>query len=150
MLGWLHSWEQKIELKEAELSLLKEISPWDMDIYYLKFNATRDLKNTINLYSLRAKRLRSALRLIEYGGDMIDVDDVRAKSDMVRVAESYGYEVKRKLIHCPYHNEKTPSMHLYIDHFHCFGCNEHGSVFDFIMKMEGCEFIEAVKIADNI
>lgn len=150
MYGWLNNWEQKIELKEAGLPMLQEIVPWNMDIYYIVNNAIRDAKNAINLYSLRAKRIRSALRLIEYDGDMIDIDAVRVKSDMVRVAESYGYVVKRKIIHCPFHKEKTGSCHLYIDHFHCFGCNEHGSVFDFIMKMEGCEFIDAVKIADGI
>ena len=31
---------------------------------------------------------------------------------------------------CVAHDEKTPSMHLYDDHVHCFGCGFHGDVTD--------------------
>ncbi len=46
---------------------------------------------------------------------------------------------------CPFHKEKTPSFHVYDDHFHCFGCGAHGSVFDFVMQTEGLSFPEAVE-----
>ncbi len=29
--------------------------------------------------------------------------------------------------------------------FHCFGCKEQGSVIDFVMKVEGATFPEAVR-----
>lgn len=45
---------------------------------------------------------------------------------------------------CPFHKEKTPSFHVYEDHYHCFGCGAHGSVIDFVMETEGLEFREAV------
>jgi len=45
---------------------------------------------------------------------------------------------------CPFHREETPSFVVYPDkHFHCFGCNAHGSAFDFIMCMERIDFAEA-------
>lgn len=46
---------------------------------------------------------------------------------------------------CPFHKEKTPSFHVYDDHYHCFGCGAHGSVIDFVMESEGLEFREAVQ-----
>ncbi|MEQ8666521.1 MAG: DNA primase [Rhodospirillales bacterium] len=48
---------------------------------------------------------------------------------------------------CPFHNEKTPSFTVSDDKgfYHCFGCGEHGSVFDFVMKTEGLSFPEAVE-----
>ncbi len=46
---------------------------------------------------------------------------------------------------CPFHTEKTPSFHVYEDHYHCFGCGAHGSVFDFVMQTEGLSFPEAVE-----
>ena len=45
---------------------------------------------------------------------------------------------------CPFHKEKTPSFHVYEDHYHCFGCGVHGSIIDFVMETEGLEFREAV------
>jgi DNA polymerase I len=29
-------------------------------------------------------------------------------------------------IHCPFHTDNTPSLHIYEDHYHCFGCGAHG------------------------
>ena len=47
---------------------------------------------------------------------------------------------------CPFHAEKTPSFHVYEDgHYHCFGCNQHGTVFDFIMQTERVDFPAAKK-----
>ncbi len=45
---------------------------------------------------------------------------------------------------CPFHGEKTPSFHVYDDHYHCFGCGEHGDAISFVMKSEGLGFMEAV------
>lgn len=46
---------------------------------------------------------------------------------------------------CPFHGEKTPSFYVYDDHYHCFGCGEHGDVITFIMKSTGASFMEAVE-----
>ena len=52
---------------------------------------------------------------------------------------------------CPFHNEKTPSFTVNEakGFYHCFGCGEHGSIFDFIMKTENMVFPEAVKHLAN-
>jgi DNA primase len=46
---------------------------------------------------------------------------------------------------CPFHQEKTPSFTVFDDHYHCFGCGAHGSVFDFVMHTEGLGFREAIE-----
>ncbi|MBC8338036.1 MAG: DNA primase [Rhodospirillales bacterium] len=48
---------------------------------------------------------------------------------------------------CPFHKEKTPSFTVNEEKgfYHCFGCGEHGSVFDFVMQTEGLTFPEAVE-----
>lgn len=46
---------------------------------------------------------------------------------------------------CPFHGEKTPSMYVYDDHFHCFGCGAHGDAISFVMQSEGATFMEAVE-----
>ena len=49
---------------------------------------------------------------------------------------------------CPFHAEKTPSFNVNParEIFHCFGCGAGGNVFSFIMKIEGLNFPEAVKL----
>ena len=46
---------------------------------------------------------------------------------------------------CPFHGEKTPSFHVYDDHFHCFGCGAHGDAISFVMQSQGSSFAEAVE-----
>jgi DNA primase len=49
---------------------------------------------------------------------------------------------------CPFHKEKSPSFHVHPERgfYHCFGCGESGSAIDFAMKVNGLDFVEAVKM----
>ncbi len=48
---------------------------------------------------------------------------------------------------CPFHGEKTPSFHVNPDRgsYYCFGCQEGGDAFSFLMKVENLTFTEAVR-----
>ena len=35
---------------------------------------------------------------------------------------------------CIWHADKTPSLHIYADHCHCFQCQKYGDIFDFAMQ----------------
>ncbi|NQZ95985.1 MAG: DNA primase [Myxococcales bacterium] len=49
---------------------------------------------------------------------------------------------------CPFHDEKTPSFNVTPERqsFHCFGCEEGGNPFTFLMKIENLSFPEAVRV----
>jgi DNA primase len=78
-------------------------------------------------------------------------DDVRNQTDIVRVVSDYVTLKKRGanyLARCPFHSEKTPSFTVHAGKgiYKCFGCGAGGNVFDFIMRIDGCSFPEAVRI----
>jgi DNA primase len=82
------------------------------------------------------------------------VDDVKTQADIVRVVSDYLSLKKRGANYvacCPFHSEKTPSFNVSPARgtYHCFGCGVGGGIFDFVMRIEGCEFPEAVRIVAN-
>ncbi len=45
---------------------------------------------------------------------------------------------------CPFHKEKSPSFTIKNNgYYKCYGCNEHGNVFNFIQKRYNLDFIQA-------
>ena len=78
------------------------------------------------------------------------IDQLKSQVDIVRVVSDY---VRLRRIGrrysglCPFHNEKTPSFSIYIDHqfFKCFGCDAKGDVIKFVEMIDRLTFWEAVK-----
>lgn len=76
---------------------------------------------------------------------------VRERTDIVALITESVPTLKRRgrswVGLCPFHKEKTGSFHVNPDRgfFHCFGCKEAGSAIDFVMKLEGQTFPEAVR-----
>ena len=74
------------------------------------------------------------------------VEEIKSQYTMQDVLRKYGLTTNAKgFMRCPFHNEKTPSMKIYKTNFHCFGCGADGDVFDFVQKMEGCDFKTAFR-----
>lgn len=53
-------------------------------------------------------------------------------------------------IRCVFHNEKTPSLTIYENNYFCFGCGEHGDIFDWVMKTMDLSFPDAVKFINKL
>jgi DNA primase len=80
-----------------------------------------------------------------------DVDQVRERA---RIDEIVSAHVTLKpagvgaLVGlCPFHDERSPSFNVRpsVGRYHCFGCGEGGDVIEFIMKMDGLSFTEAIE-----
>ena len=78
------------------------------------------------------------------------IAEVRSRANILEVVSEH-VTMKRSGLNyigrCPFHDEKSASFSVRPDKgfFHCFGCNEKGDVFAFIMKKKGLEFTDAVR-----
>ncbi|MBN1946153.1 MAG: DNA primase [Bradymonadales bacterium] len=78
------------------------------------------------------------------------VEEVLARTDILSVIEPYVHLVRkggRYFGLCPFHQEKSPSFSVSAERglFYCFGCGAGGSVLQFLMRMEGWSFGEALE-----
>lgn len=52
------------------------------------------------------------------------------------VVEGYGIPIKANKICCPFHKERSASLHLYSKDYYCYGCGAGGNVINFIREYE--------------
>ena len=57
----------------------------------------------------------------------------------------HGAEPRRSKIPCPFHDDKSPSFHLYPNGYKCYGCGESGDSVAFVSKLLGIRPLEAAK-----
>lgn len=80
-----------------------------------------------------------------------DIDRVRATTNLVDLVGAVTTVKRQGRSHvavCPFHQEKTPSLHLDIGRglYHCFGCGKGGDVFTFVEETQSLDFNEAVEL----
>lgn len=79
------------------------------------------------------------------------VNEIFAQNDIVDYVSQYVKLRKNGRDYtglCPFHKEKSPSFHVNQDKqlFHCFGCGAGGNLVQFVMRSEGLDFVEALKL----
>jgi DNA polymerase len=78
-----------------------------------------------------------------------DDDDADDNELEVSLADLIDEELIDGMLSCPFHSDSVPSMKIYHDHYHCFGCGAHGSRIDWLMAVEGLSRAEATHLIKN-
>src|SRR5580704_18304829 len=79
-----------------------------------------------------------------------NVEDVKRHADFLRIVSHYTRlrRIGRQYLGlCPFHSERHPSFYVEADRklWNCFGCSLGGDVLSFVMRAEGCNFINALQ-----
>jgi DNA primase len=88
----------------------------------------------------------------------MDIKEIKAKLSITQVLAYYGItHIRNNQIHCPFHEDKTPSMQVYEDkglvYCHSSNCKNGGKHLDqieIIQQKEGCTKHEAIKKAESL
>lgn len=79
------------------------------------------------------------------------IEEIKNRVVLSDVVAQHGIDIRvsgsSKKACCPFHREKTPSFNINDEKgfYHCFGCGESGDVIEFVQKMDGLPFVDAVK-----
>jgi len=78
---------------------------------------------------------------------------VKERVNIVRAAKDFGLEVdRRKKAHCPFHDDRTPSLSFKGTQFTCFGigCGKTGDVIDLVQHQAGLATpLDAVRLLNS-
>lgn len=112
--------------------------------------------NELVVEKITADRTRVIKRIVSYQqskaspqrGKITDADIEQARN--YPIAEMFeqltGQQPRHNMVKCPFHDDNQASMSLAKhNRYKCFACDESGDVISLYMKLQGVNFIQAVK-----
>ena len=85
-------------------------------------------------FRARIERVKEQIPILEYAEEHLVIED-------------NNYPLK---VLCCFHDEKTPSLCIYENGYHCFGCGEQGDVISLHAELNDMDFIEALKSLESL
>lgn len=71
--------------------------------------------------------------------------------DIRDVVELFGVIPNgRGVCRCPFHDDRHPSAQIKNRRFHCYVCDLHIDIFEFVQNMTGCGFRESMKKINDV
>ncbi|MFH1622254.1 MAG: CHC2 zinc finger domain-containing protein [Candidatus Omnitrophota bacterium] len=153
----IYEWKSIREklFSEEVMPVLRKIS--DMKDSFSRWFCKEAYKSLVNPGFMEAveqlarlDRLKILTTNTKHSKNIINFEQKKETAKQTPILSLYSFQKLRKLgsryaALCPFHNEKTSSFFIYPNNtFHCFGCQAHGDVIDFIKLVKGCSFNEAI------
>ena len=83
---------------------------------------------------------------------MIDKQEIKSRLSLPAVIEyCTGEPIPRSgMIHCPFHDDRNPSLKVYKDGWYCFGCHRYGDVIQWVEEWENVDFTQALRVCNAL
>jgi hypothetical protein len=142
--------------KKNETKELLRRFEYHKDLYFIEAFIEVFLMDDLLKYKNRLINLKLFLKPESENSFGVNQEEIEIAQNypIEKIAEQH-FDIKRvgnryKAL-CPFHNEKTPSFHLFTDsnRYYCFGCGESGNVINLTMALFGINFVDAVKMLQN-
>src|SRR5215207_7425149 len=76
---------------------------------------------------------------------VIDLEHIKGSITVPELLDALGVDVQNDgKTECPWHEENTPSCHVYEDHLFCYGCGGSGDVVDVLKEYTGWPFVRCL------
>lgn len=78
-------------------------------------------------------------------------DSIKQTLTIRQVVEHYQGKALKNKVPCPFHQDKTPSLHIYdkTQTYQCFVCRTGGDLINFTSRLHNCNNLEACKILNE-
>jgi hypothetical protein len=117
-----------------------------------------DKAATVGAVAARSNAPEGAASTSHYTGSPIPrqpllhpVEAVKAAIDFYTLYEQtvgplpHRSDGRPAMVRCLFHGDSDPSLAIYADHAHCYGCGWHGDCFDWLMQLQGVDFRAALQ-----
>lgn len=95
------------------------------------------------------KRLEKKLYKLEMGLKIVKGKVSGITPERIALARQYPIDrllqVRQGMARCPFHRDKTASMDVRKNFYHCYSCQQHGDVIDLVMKRDQLSFKQAIE-----
>lgn len=120
-----------------------------IEIYSNKRNfvLTGDIYKNYNTINDNANCLIPVYKSVIESFDNDLFNDIKKAISIKDIINYYNISIKRNIILCPFHSEKTPSLVIYenTNSWYCWGCKSGGTIIDFVMKKENLDKLNSAK-----
>ncbi len=80
---------------------------------------------------------------------MIDVQQLKARVDLQVLVQETHQLTKGSKLHCLWHDDANPSLHVYPDGYYCFACGASGDHLDWLTATRALSFQEALAALEH-
>lgn len=122
--------------------MIPQIPEWQRDFARIAY------RNTPEFIAMdHIQKIRRIYKNMKDNPEQLNIQKAKA----VPIASIYDFTVKKNMMNCPFHTDKTASMKINKDNtVHCFSCGFHGDSIAFFMKINKFDFLRAVEGLNRI